>query len=230
MARPPDPRARKRIVEAATRLFAERGFAGTTTRAIAAEVGANIATVHHHVGSKFDLFAAVLQALYEEESAILGERVAPIIKGPVKDREEVADVLVDVADAMIDLMAARPERPRLYLRRWLDPVDELRDLEVKFSLDAHALLRKLLERAKEGGAIDAAFPVEMFLRSFTWIIYGYFATGPIDWKKWFSDPSNPRYLADLRKLVTRYVRQSLAAEWSEPKVAKSRTGEKKRAR
>ena len=101
-----------------------------------------------------------------------------------------------------------------YLRRWLDPSDELRAFEVKISLDAHQQLRELLERAKADGAVDPAFPVETFLRSFTWLIYGYFATGPIDWRDWFSDPLNPAHLEDLRRLVTLYVRQSLAASWS----------------
>jgi hypothetical protein len=47
------------------------------------------------------------------------------------------------------------------------------------SLDEHQLLRELLERAKATSAIDPALPVDTFLRSFTWLIYGYFATGPI---------------------------------------------------
>ncbi len=214
MARPVDTKARARILDAATRLFAERGYAGTTTRALAAAAGVNIATVHYHVGGKFSLFSAVLEALYQEEAAILGERLAPLEEGPVDDTAKVTDVLVGAASAIIDLMASRPERPRLYLRRWLDPSDELRAFEVKISLDAHQQLRELLERAKADGAVDPAFPVETFLRSFTWLIYGYFATGPIDWRDWFSDPLNPAHLEDLRRLVTLYVRQSLAASWS----------------
>ncbi|MBI5503285.1 MAG: TetR/AcrR family transcriptional regulator [Deltaproteobacteria bacterium] len=214
MARPVDPKARARVIDAATRLFAERGYAGTTTRALAAEAGVNVATVHYHAGSKFELFTAVLEALYQEEAAILGERLAPLEEGPIDDTAKVIDVLVGAASAIIDLMASRPERPRLYLRRWLDPSDELRPFEVKISLDAHRRLRELLERAKAGGAVDRGFPVETFLRSFTWLIYGYFATGPIDWNDWFSDPLKPAHLEDLRRLVTLYVRQSLAASWS----------------
>ena len=214
MARPVDPKARARILDAATRLFAERGYAGATTRALAAEAGVNIATVHYHVGSKFELFTAVLEDLYREEAVILGERLAPLEDGPIDDTARVIEVLVGAASAIIDLMASRPERPRLYLRRWLDPCDELRPFEVKISLDAHRQLRELLERAKTGGAVDRAFPVETFLRSFTWLIYGYFATGPIDWRDWFSDPLEPAHLEDLRRLVTLYIRQSLAASWS----------------
>jgi AcrR family transcriptional regulator len=214
MARPSDPSARERIIEVATRLFADRGYAGTTTRAIAGEVGANIATVRHHVGGKFDLFRAVLERLYQEEVEVLGKRLQPLRDRSLADSEEVIDVLVDVANAMIDLMASRPERPRLYLRRWLDPVDEIRPLEIRMSLDEHQLLRELLERAEVTGAIDPAFPVNTFLRSFTWLIYGYFATGPIDWERWFSDPLEPGNLRDLRRLVEQYIRRSFESSWS----------------
>jgi len=215
MARPSDPSARERIIEVATRLFADRGYAGTTTRAIAAEVGANVATVRYHVGSKFDLFRAVLERLYREEIEVLGERLQPLREQRVTDSREVIDALVGVANAMIDLMASRPERPRLYLRRWLDPVDEIRPLEIRMSLEEHQLLRELLERAKATRAVDPALPVDTFLRSFTWLIYGYFATGPIDWERWFSDPLAPDHLHDLRRLVEQYIRRSFEGSWSE---------------
>jgi AcrR family transcriptional regulator len=214
MARPSDPSARERIIEVATRLFADRGYAGTTTRAIAGEVGANIATVRYHVGGKFDLFRTVLERLYREEIGVLSERLESLRDLPIADSREVIDVLVDVANAMIDLMASRPERPRLYLRRWLDPPDEIRPLEIRMSLEEHRLLRDLLERAKAAGAMDSAFPVDTFLRSFTWLICGYFATGPIDWERWFSDPLDPRHLRDLRSLVEQYIRRSFESSWS----------------
>ena len=214
MARPSDPSARERIIEVATRLFADRGYAGTTTRAIAGEVGANVATVRYHVGGKFDLFRAVLERLYREEVEILSGCLQPLRGLAIADAREVVDALVDVADAMIDLMASRPERPRLYLRRWLDPVDEIRPLEIRMSLDEHRLLRELLERAKAAGAMDPNLPVDTFLRSFTWLICGYFATGPIDWERWFSDPLDPRHLRDLRRLVEEYIRRSFEGPWS----------------
>jgi len=214
MARPSDPSARDRIIEVATRLFADRGYAGTTTRAIAGEVGANVATIRHHVGGKFDLFRAVLERLYQEETLVLGELLQPLRERRVTDSREVVDALVEVANAMIDLMASRPERPRLYLRRWLDPEDEIRPLEIRMSLDEHQLLRELLERAQATSAIDPALPVDTFLRSFTWLIYGYFATGPIDWERWFSDPLVPEHLHDLRRLVEQYIRRSFESSWS----------------
>jgi AcrR family transcriptional regulator len=214
MGRPSDPTARRRIVAAAARLFAERGYAATTTRAIAAEVDANIATVHYHVGSKFELFRAVLEDLYAEEKEILNQQLQPLAGRTIRDVDELSTVLTGLADAMIDLMIARPERPRLYLRRWLDPDDEIRPLEVRASLEVQRPLRQLLEQAKADGLIDATLSVETFLRSFMWLIFGYFVTGPIDWQGWFSNPLDPAHLVELRRLVHGCIRHGLEQPWS----------------
>lgn len=50
---------RKGILEAARRVFAASGFAGATTRQVAAEAGVNVATLHYHFGSKEGLYDAV---------------------------------------------------------------------------------------------------------------------------------------------------------------------------
>src|SRR6202161_4745138 len=54
---PPDTRTR--ILDAAEGLFAERGFRGTSVRAITGLAGANLAAVGYHFGSKAELLAAV---------------------------------------------------------------------------------------------------------------------------------------------------------------------------
>ena len=53
-------RTRERILDAAERLFAERGVAGVSLRAIIAEAGVNLASVHYHFGSKDALVNAVV--------------------------------------------------------------------------------------------------------------------------------------------------------------------------
>jgi AcrR family transcriptional regulator len=51
--------ARRRLLLAALRLFAENGFAKTSIRRIAAEAGVNIASVSYYFGSKAGLYRAV---------------------------------------------------------------------------------------------------------------------------------------------------------------------------
>ncbi|MEU9605514.1 TetR family transcriptional regulator [Streptomyces sp. NPDC048057] len=51
---------RERILDAAVRLFGERGYAATSLRAVTEAAGANIAAVNYHFGSKEGLLRAVV--------------------------------------------------------------------------------------------------------------------------------------------------------------------------
>ena len=84
--RPGDPEVTKQaILEAARAAFAESGYGGATIRGIAAAAGVDPALVHHHFGSKDELFVAAHElpispagmiAAFEHGEGSLGERVA----------------------------------------------------------------------------------------------------------------------------------------------------------
>jgi AcrR family transcriptional regulator len=54
-------KARGRLLDAAERMFAERGFYGVTTRQVAAGAGVDDALIYYHFKNKSDLFDAVLE-------------------------------------------------------------------------------------------------------------------------------------------------------------------------
>lgn len=58
---------RAEILEAAVRLFAERGFTGTTIEAVALAVGATKRTVYRHFTDKTGLFFAAVERLHAHE-------------------------------------------------------------------------------------------------------------------------------------------------------------------
>jgi AcrR family transcriptional regulator len=65
------------ILEAATRLFGERGYKGTTVAAVAAEVGLTDAGVLHHFPTKLDLVTTVL----DRTSRSQGRRFRELMEG-----------------------------------------------------------------------------------------------------------------------------------------------------
>src|SRR5689334_16343571 len=73
-----DPATKARVLRAATELFAERGFHGTTVRDIALRAGANVASGHYHFGSKRDLYVEVLRATFAAVRAFLDRGGAQI--------------------------------------------------------------------------------------------------------------------------------------------------------
>ena len=75
--------ARERIMTAAIDEFAEAGYEGATIRGIAARAGVDSALVHHHFGTKADLFGAAIGAPMRPDLAL-----PEILAGP---REEVGE-------------------------------------------------------------------------------------------------------------------------------------------
>jgi AcrR family transcriptional regulator len=61
----PATERRAGILAAATRCFADRGYAGTTTASVATEARINEALVFRHFGSKQELFLACVDAAWE---------------------------------------------------------------------------------------------------------------------------------------------------------------------
>ena len=57
-----DQETRARVLNAAARLFAERGFATVTVRDICRKARANVAAVNYHFGGKQGLYTAVMQS------------------------------------------------------------------------------------------------------------------------------------------------------------------------
>jgi AcrR family transcriptional regulator len=86
---------KEQIISVAKRLFAERGFAGTTLRNVISEADVNLAAVHYHFGSKEELFRAVVEQfarpIVEQELVMLKQLQAG---GQVPTVEAVLTVLL----------------------------------------------------------------------------------------------------------------------------------------
>ena len=92
--RPGGPDTRGQILEAARRSFADRGYPGTTIRAVGAEAGVDPALVHHYFGTKDDLFVAALELPVDPRAALAGA----IAEGPDGAGERMLRVFLSVWD------------------------------------------------------------------------------------------------------------------------------------
>jgi AcrR family transcriptional regulator len=138
-----DLTARARIRNAALVLFAEHGFASTTTRAIAAAAGVSPALLRHHFGSKDGLRAAVDhevgrvfgQALDEvaadpevgDPISALGEVTSRLFGADLHLRAYVRRVLLEDGDTSAQLFSRLLEGTRQELRRLTERGVVLRD-------------------------------------------------------------------------------------------------------
>jgi AcrR family transcriptional regulator len=96
----------ERLLAAASRLFAERGFAPTSVQDIVELAGVTKGAMYHYYSSKDDL----LQQIYTRLLAVQQERLAEIAEAPrpvaERLREAAADVVVSTLENLDDAMVS----------------------------------------------------------------------------------------------------------------------------
>ncbi|MGW4650837.1 TetR/AcrR family transcriptional regulator [Kitasatospora sp. NPDC004289] len=181
--------SRERIIAAATTLFAEHGYDGTTTRTVAAAAGLNIATVAYHVGNKADLYREVMRLAHETEQSAVADALAAFARDVAADPAAAAAAF---ADRYLDFCLEQPHVPALWMRRWLADAAEFAELEELYA-------RPLLESVRD--ALTAALPgleedrAELTVWTVLWTTHGFCRS--------VIRPQVPRFRAHLRALVVR---------------------------
>lgn len=151
MEKTPVPRkrntaSRRKIMDAAVRLFTENGYMETTTLAIAREAGVNEATIFRNFGSKKDLFQEIFRA-----NTLGGESVAPQQPG---EGENLRDELSSLFRAYFSACVRHIPNYRLSVQQ----IDEVFDSEFYHAAVDHidnmaSRMVTYLERLRDLGRI-----------------------------------------------------------------------------
>lgn len=102
---------RRQIVEAAAQVFAEKGYAGATTKEIAEAADMGESTLYNYFGSKRDILLAIAGEIETLSETILQEA------GELKDHNAIAQMLVKAIDLFEERM---PFARTLFTEAWLD--------------------------------------------------------------------------------------------------------------
>ena len=125
-----------RLVAAATTLFAERGFHGTTVRDIAELADANVAAGNYHYGSKKALYLEVLRAQFAEVRALLDARGAnpPTRELERLDRPALVRILRTRVRVMLEMLLGPPPSVHgtLMQREMVDPSEAMPVIVAEF--------------------------------------------------------------------------------------------------
>lgn len=96
---------RKKILQAAEKVFADNGFRGATTADIANEAGLPKANVHYYFGTKEELYRTVIDDIVELWLSSFRE---------ITEDDEPASTLADYIRAKMELSKNRPEASRVF--------------------------------------------------------------------------------------------------------------------
>ena len=102
------PATRQRILDAASSVFAEEGFAGARVDEIARRAEVNKALLYYHVGNKQALYTAVLTRNFDRVERAIAD--ASGSGGSSRDR------LGGIISVVADVLKQFPDHPRIVLR------------------------------------------------------------------------------------------------------------------
>ena len=200
----------ERIVKAATRLFAMRGYHGTSMRDIAREVLLTVATVQQHAGSKEMLYREVFRRQYEAEHNIITSSLeAYDEKGRdllYRSSPLLRQLLKDVWKKLIDRFRDSPELVRLWTYRWLESSEPTLDIDQKYSMSLYQIELDAIGQAQQQGAITSSrLEVLIWLSGFAWLQMGFFTGRNLVRDTGETDPFGPNSIAAFYKFLDRYV-------------------------
>lgn len=99
------------LIQAALKLFGQKGFDGTSTREIATAARANIGSIAYHFGGKEGLRSACAEHIVEAVGAIAAQAIGPAagaLAGPM-DRETARAILHAVAERFVMTVVGNPQ-------------------------------------------------------------------------------------------------------------------------
>ena len=153
---------RTRIMQAATQLFTEKGFAGTTTRAIAELAGVNEVTLFRHFGTKENLAKAIMDQF--GGPAIAGDLELSFSGDYVQD-------LTFIGHAMMKVMMERKDAIRMAICE-AGNFPEFQQVVAENPRQLRRMLARYFERQMEAGLIHPGHS-EMLAQAFLGMFFSY---------------------------------------------------------
>jgi AcrR family transcriptional regulator len=185
---------RAAILEAALRLFSERGYRGTTTRALAEAVGVTEPVLYEHFRSKRDLYAAIVQAKCRE-----GFQQGAAMLEPYARARDDWGLFTRLGEFILELYRNDPAYTRLLLFAVLEE-PELGVLFYEHQHEGRQLLAGYIRRRIEEGAFRPVDP-EVAARAFLGMFFHLGQVGVL-----YNDPLAQGRSKPVREIVEAMVR------------------------
>jgi AcrR family transcriptional regulator len=185
-------RTAARILDAAEALFAERGYAGTTLREVAAQVGVRNPSLYNHFPSKESLYAAVLERGIDPLLAALSE----FAEAGDRDARESRRLV----ERTMALLRQRPNLPRLIQHEALSGGRHLSPLLRERIRPIFVRARETIEASPAARRWDAD-QIPLLVLALYHVVVGYFTIASLYEALGGADLLSERALADQTRFL-----------------------------
>ncbi|MEO3827996.1 helix-turn-helix domain-containing protein [Actinomadura sp. B10D3] len=155
-----------RLIETATRIFAELGYDGASLRMIADATGCDIGSVHQVAATKADLYRQVMQRVHTAEDQAMQDAVARF----TSDRQGIKLL----ADAFLAFYADHPQALALWQHGWMGDAADVAGVDVLYVQPRSAQIAdKIRDR------VPPDVDPDYLVWSVMWCVYGFLNTGTV---------------------------------------------------
>lgn len=195
---------REEIIAEASRLFAERGYEGTSMGDLAERVGLRKASLFHHFPSKDGLYVTVLSQLLDE--------IREAIVTALRTCGSFAERLDALTDTVTCMLSSHPHAARLVIREAMDATPATRD-NVRTHMDDVLIASLEFVRAgQRGGAFNPDVDAEQLVISLLGVFWLPFSVGDLLERFTGDSPFQSVFLERRRTAIREQVRALVLAK------------------
>jgi len=180
------------ILEAATRLFAERGYEGASMADLAESVGLRKASLFHHFASKDALYNAVFERLVQTLGGL-------IVDAAMSTEGTVVERLDRMTDSFVGALGIQVAASRLLLRELMDWGPFVRVRYGETWLPVLQAAEKFVEEGQRDGVFRTELSPRHVILSGLSMYLTTFAIGGVVEQFAGTDPFEPAFVEDRKK-------------------------------
>ncbi len=151
-----EQKTEQRIVQAAMRVFMDRGFDGARMQAIADEAGINKALLHYYFRSKDQLFATIFKTLSMELYSVFAKALGT--------EQSFLDKIRMIVSDEIDFLVQRPNLPLFIVREITRDAERFQALVQQSAMrDIFLLFGSEVQRAIQNNEIIAIDAMQLLM-------------------------------------------------------------------
>jgi TetR/AcrR family transcriptional regulator len=145
----------RQILDAATEVFADAGFAGARMDEIARRAGVNKAMIYYRIGDKEALYTKVLHEVF----GAAAESISKSIKEEHTPEEKMRTYITSLANTM----ERHPSMPYIIMREMAARGRQLNEVIAKDLLSILDIVRKIIDEGVKRGAFIRTNPLTIHL-------------------------------------------------------------------
>jgi len=163
-----DTNAKLRIIKVANKLFAAKGFKGTSVREIAAKAKINVSMINYYFQSKDNLLHIIL----EERTLLFFQKTSVVLDSDLPFFELIRELTYSVYDMRLEY----PDFTFLLLTEMVETSQNLNEKsKIREANPMRVKLEKLLEQEKAKGTIHPISIFSFMLSFFSFVDYPFLA-------------------------------------------------------